>query len=89
MALTGYVNYYMRHTVLHCKSEFCDLNVGFSVQSCLRARWLKDLNPEAEQLFSMVAEVFVFWAKSHVRMTRTVFLKFISFSFNSCQASAT
>ncbi|XP_039477547.1 ryanodine receptor 2 [Oreochromis aureus] len=30
-----------------------------------RARWLKDLNPEAEQLFSMVAEVFIFWAKSH------------------------
>uniref|UniRef100_A0A672JJC7 Ryanodine receptor 2b (cardiac) n=1 Tax=Salarias fasciatus TaxID=181472 RepID=A0A672JJC7_SALFA len=30
-----------------------------------RARWLTELNPEAEQLFSMVAEVFIFWAKSH------------------------
>ncbi|XP_027862465.1 ryanodine receptor 2 [Xiphophorus couchianus] len=30
-----------------------------------RARWLKETIPEAEQLFSMVAEVFVFWAKSH------------------------
>ncbi|XP_068576132.1 ryanodine receptor 2 isoform X5 [Cebidichthys violaceus] len=30
-----------------------------------RASWLKDLNPDAEQLFSMVAEVFTFWAKSH------------------------
>uniref|UniRef100_A0AAQ5XBZ1 Ryanodine receptor 2b (cardiac) n=1 Tax=Amphiprion ocellaris TaxID=80972 RepID=A0AAQ5XBZ1_AMPOC len=30
-----------------------------------RARWLKEPNPEAEQLFSMVAEVFMFWAKSH------------------------
>ncbi|XP_028278418.1 ryanodine receptor 2 [Parambassis ranga] len=30
-----------------------------------RARWLKGPNPEAEQLFSMVAEVFIFWAKSH------------------------
>nr|XP_043902413.1 ryanodine receptor 2-like [Solea senegalensis] len=30
-----------------------------------RASWLKVSNPEAEQLFSMVAEVFIFWAKSH------------------------
>ncbi|KAM4598949.1 ryanodine receptor 2 [Fundulus diaphanus] len=30
-----------------------------------RARWLKETIPEAEQLFSMVAEVFVLWAKSH------------------------
>ncbi|KAM4729154.1 ryanodine receptor 2-like [Anableps anableps] len=30
-----------------------------------RARWLKETIPEAEQLFSMVAEVFIFWAKSH------------------------
>ncbi|XP_069548702.1 ryanodine receptor 2 [Brachyistius frenatus] len=30
-----------------------------------RAIWLKDPNPEAQQLFSMVAEVFIFWAKSH------------------------
>ncbi|XP_035526010.1 ryanodine receptor 2-like [Morone saxatilis] len=30
-----------------------------------RARWLKESNPEAEDLFRMVAEVFIFWAKSH------------------------
>ncbi|XP_045927387.1 ryanodine receptor 2 [Micropterus dolomieu] len=30
-----------------------------------RASWLKKSNPDAEQLFSMVAEVFMFWAKSH------------------------
>ncbi|XP_028331499.1 ryanodine receptor 2 isoform X4 [Gouania willdenowi] len=30
-----------------------------------RARWLKESNPEAEELFKMVAEVFIFWAKSH------------------------
>uniref|UniRef100_A0A3Q3K423 Ryanodine receptor 2b (cardiac) n=1 Tax=Monopterus albus TaxID=43700 RepID=A0A3Q3K423_MONAL len=30
-----------------------------------RAIWLKESNPEAEQLFSMVAEIFIFWAKSH------------------------
>ncbi|XP_041645474.1 ryanodine receptor 2 [Cheilinus undulatus] len=30
-----------------------------------RASWLKESNPDAEQLFSMVAEVFTFWAKSH------------------------
>ncbi|TMS22614.1 Ryanodine receptor 2 [Larimichthys crocea] len=30
-----------------------------------RARWLKESNPEAEELFRMVAEVFIFWAKSH------------------------
>ncbi|XP_010783025.1 ryanodine receptor 2-like [Notothenia coriiceps] len=30
-----------------------------------RALWLKESNPEAEELFRMVAEVFIFWAKSH------------------------
>ncbi|XP_051233720.1 ryanodine receptor 2 [Dicentrarchus labrax] len=30
-----------------------------------RASWLKESNPDAEQLFSMVAVVFIFWAKSH------------------------
>ncbi|XP_018521997.1 ryanodine receptor 2 isoform X1 [Lates calcarifer] len=30
-----------------------------------RARWLKESSPEAEELFRMVAEVFIFWAKSH------------------------
>ncbi|XP_071766090.2 ryanodine receptor 2-like [Centroberyx gerrardi] len=32
---------------------------------CNRASWLKESSPEAEQLFSMAAEVFIFWAKSH------------------------
>ncbi|XP_070696712.1 ryanodine receptor 2 [Pempheris klunzingeri] len=32
---------------------------------CNRASWLKESNPHAEQLFSMVAEVFIFWTKSH------------------------
>ncbi|XP_077359216.1 ryanodine receptor 2 [Festucalex cinctus] len=30
-----------------------------------RATWLKESNAEAEVLFQMVAEVFIFWAKSH------------------------
>ncbi|XP_063077897.1 ryanodine receptor 2 [Engraulis encrasicolus] len=30
-----------------------------------RAKWLKEPTPEAEQLFRMVAEIFIFWAKSH------------------------
>ncbi|KAM4903239.1 ryanodine receptor 2 [Sylvia borin] len=30
-----------------------------------RAKWLKDPNPEAEELFRMVAEVFIYWSKSH------------------------
>uniref|UniRef100_A0A8D0AH85 Ryanodine receptor 2 n=1 Tax=Sander lucioperca TaxID=283035 RepID=A0A8D0AH85_SANLU len=30
-----------------------------------RARWLRESNPAAEELFRMVAEVFIFWAKSH------------------------
>ncbi|MEJ1284490.1 hypothetical protein NN561_015475 [Cricetulus griseus] len=30
-----------------------------------RAKWLKEPNPEAEELFRMVAEVFIFWSKSH------------------------
>lgn len=48
----------------------------FFVLFCLRASWLKESNPEAEQLFSMVAEVFIFWAKSHVRMTCIIFIIF-------------
>lgn len=43
---------------------------------CPRASWLTVSNPEAEQLFSMVAEVFIFWAKSHVRTTDTLSLTF-------------
>uniref|UniRef100_A0A5F8GQR1 Ryanodine receptor 2 n=1 Tax=Monodelphis domestica TaxID=13616 RepID=A0A5F8GQR1_MONDO len=30
-----------------------------------RAKWLKEPNSEAEELFRMVAEVFIFWSKSH------------------------
>ncbi|XP_077586244.1 ryanodine receptor 2 [Stigmatopora nigra] len=30
-----------------------------------RAFWQKQSNPDAQQLFNMVAEVFIFWAKSH------------------------
>lgn len=45
------------------------MNVTFCVLLYFRASWLKELNPDAELLFSMVAEVFIFWVKSHVRMT--------------------
>ncbi|XP_062980409.1 ryanodine receptor 2 isoform X3 [Elgaria multicarinata webbii] len=30
-----------------------------------RAKWLKEPNSEAEDLFRMVAEVFIYWSKSH------------------------
>ncbi|XP_075412509.1 ryanodine receptor 2 [Tenrec ecaudatus] len=30
-----------------------------------RAKWLKEPNPEAEELFRMVAEVFIYWSRSH------------------------
>nr|XP_055028049.1 ryanodine receptor 2 [Misgurnus anguillicaudatus] len=30
-----------------------------------RMNWLKEVNADAEKLFCLVAEVFVFWAKSH------------------------
>ncbi|XP_031434602.1 ryanodine receptor 2 isoform X2 [Clupea harengus] len=30
-----------------------------------RVSWLRELTPEAEELFSMVADIFIFWAKSH------------------------
>ncbi|KAI4555582.1 hypothetical protein MJG53_019272, partial [Ovis ammon polii x Ovis aries] len=30
-----------------------------------RAKWLKEPNQEAEDLFRMVAEVFIYWSKSH------------------------
>lgn len=32
-----------------------------------RARWLTCRDPDAEELFRMVGEVFIFWSKSHVR----------------------
>ncbi|KAJ3610589.1 hypothetical protein NHX12_022681 [Muraenolepis orangiensis] len=30
-----------------------------------RASWLKECDPEAQQLFRMVADIFTFWARSH------------------------
>ncbi|XP_041921605.1 ryanodine receptor 2 isoform X1 [Alosa sapidissima] len=30
-----------------------------------RVSWLRELTPEAETLFSMVADIFIFWTKSH------------------------
>ncbi|KAJ8013934.1 hypothetical protein DPEC_G00035000 [Dallia pectoralis] len=32
---------------------------------CNRASWLREPNNEAERLFGLVAEIFLFWAKSH------------------------
>ena len=34
-----------------------------------RARWLTCPDPDAEELFRMVGEVFIFWSKSHVSRT--------------------
>lgn len=31
-----------------------------------RMSWLREVNADAEKLFCLVAEVFFFWAKSHV-----------------------
>lgn len=59
---------------------FCSLACFF-----LRARWLKESTPEAEQLFIMVSEVFIFWAKSHVNMTVSIFSPFINFQDFSCK----
>ncbi|MEQ2177782.1 hypothetical protein GOODEAATRI_007210, partial [Goodea atripinnis] len=33
-----------------------------------RARWLTSPDPDAEELFRMVGEVFIFWSKSHVSL---------------------
>ncbi|CAN0250954.1 unnamed protein product [Lampetra fluviatilis] len=30
-----------------------------------RSKWIKFPNPDAEELFRMVAEIFIYWAKSH------------------------
>ncbi|XP_062863941.1 ryanodine receptor 2 [Trichomycterus rosablanca] len=30
-----------------------------------RMKWLRERNPDAERLFTLVADVFIFWAKSH------------------------
>lgn len=35
---------------------------------CCRARWLTCPDPDAEELFRMVGEVFIFWSKSHVSL---------------------
>ena len=59
------------------------------VLSCLRARWLKDPIPEAEQLFSMVAEVFIFWAKSHVRMAQCYLFMHLPLQKNASKFSGT
>ena len=32
----------------------------------LRAHWLTEPNPSAEELFRMVGEIFIYWSKSHV-----------------------
>lgn len=31
-----------------------------------RAKWLTEPNSDAEELFRMVGEVFIYWSKSHV-----------------------
>lgn len=36
------------------------------IYSAYRARWLTCPDPDAEELFRMVGEVFIFWSKSHV-----------------------
>lgn len=59
---------YVTDSKLHvCRyDDLMDLVMG-NLAVFYRARWLKESSPEAEELFRMVAEVFIFWAKSHVR----------------------
>lgn len=39
------------------------------IAACVcRARWLTCPDPDAEELFRMVGEVFIFWSKSHVSL---------------------
>lgn len=33
----------------------------------IRANWLKKPDADSDELFRMVAEVFILWSKSHVR----------------------
>lgn len=35
-----------------------------------RAQWLTEPNPNAEELFRMVGEIFIYWSKSHVSPCR-------------------
>ena len=42
------------------------LTVDLRVTPSTRARWLTCPDPDAEELFRMVGEVFIFWSKSHV-----------------------
>uniref|UniRef100_A0A3B3RB91 Ryanodine receptor 2 n=1 Tax=Paramormyrops kingsleyae TaxID=1676925 RepID=A0A3B3RB91_9TELE len=39
-----------------------------------RAKWLKEPNPEAEELFRMVAEVFIFWFSHNWKFTLAAFI---------------
>lgn len=82
MALSGGCTYYFRHK---CSFKFCDDNVMCFGLSCLRASWMKESNPDAEQLFSMVSEVFIFWAKSHVRLTDNSVFYLFSYQYYPSQ----
>lgn len=45
-----------------------------------RARWLTCPDPDAEELFRMVGEVFIYWSKSHVSPLFSMMLSNLVFS---------
>lgn len=50
------------------------LLVNLLVFGIIRMSWLRKVDADAEKLFSLVAEVFIFWAKSHVSKS-VIFMK--------------
>lgn len=48
-----------------------------------RARWLTCPDPDAEELFRMVGEVFIYWSKSHVSPLFSMMLSNLVFSIFS------
>lgn len=71
-----------------CLSQWLSRLEAFDLSACIyallslcRARWLTCPDPDAEELFRMVGEVFIFWSKSHVSLSIFCGLLFCYYSF--------
>lgn len=53
----------------HTSVFFCSVKLRIKVFVSYRSRWLKEPNADSTELFRMVAEIFILWCKSNVRLT--------------------
>lgn len=44
-----------------------------------RSRWLKEPNLDSNELFRMVAEIFILWCKSHVSSIISLYLSSLTY----------